>query len=432
MVVVDAGSLIWKNANVREGELPERRLKAQLILDAYRLSGVDALTPGPADLALGVDFYRQATADLPVLAGNLSCSGQGWPLTRTVEVGGHRIGLIGVVDEVPEGCALTQPAVEAARQGVQELGQVDVVVLLSQSRVATDGQIAEAVDGLDFIVNGHDRQTWKNPRGYDHGSFGLGAGSRGKKVGVLELRLKPGLSGWQDSSAGEELAAQLERMRSRVADVRADLDEAEDDKTRERLDKRAEYYQAEVDRLQAELDLATSSDGAQHNAFSNHLVDLDDGFAGHEALDLLVYQAKDRLSQLDPEQFEAAELAGPWVGTQQCRGCHLEQFEQWQGTDHAKAYATLVEARRHMDSDCFSCHVTGAGKPGGPSSPQQVGVFKDVGCESCHGPGQAHIDQPVAATILGKPGESICKDCHDGDQDGGRFELPAYLPRVLH
>ncbi len=432
MVVVDAGSLLWKSAKVREGELPERQLKAQLIVDAYRLSGVDALTPGPADLALGVDFYRELTDGLPVLAGNLVCGQVSWPLTRTVEAGGHRVGLIGVVDEVPADCSLTEPAAQAAARGVAELAEVDLVVLLSQSRVAADAGIASQVQGLDFVVNGFDRQTWKNPRGLDNGAFGLGAGSRGKKVGVLKLSPVAGAQGWQDSSAGEEISAQLERMRVRVADVEADRDAAADDTTRERLDKRAAYYQGEVERLEGELAAARATDGGQRSQFSNRLVDLDDGYDGHEQLDLLVYEAKSRLSELEPERFESGELEGPWVGTQHCRGCHMEQYTQWEGTGHARAYASLEASKRQLDSDCYTCHVTGAGKPGGPSSAHQVGALTNVGCESCHGPGEAHLDQPVATTILGKPGETICKDCHDGDQDGGRFDLPTYLPKVIH
>ena len=55
MVVVDAGSLLWKASKVRDGELPERQLKARLIMDSYRLSGVDGLTPGPNDPALAIN-----------------------------------------------------------------------------------------------------------------------------------------------------------------------------------------------------------------------------------------------------------------------------------------------------------------------------------------------------------------------------------------
>ena len=120
------------------------------------------------------------------------------------------------------------------------------------------------------------------------------------------------------------------------------------------------------------------------------------------------------------------------MGSGACAGCHTEQYAQWQTTPHAHAWQTLVDQKRHMDLDCFTCHVTGAFDPEGPQHPNQVGQLKNVGCESCHGPGRDHVGAPGPGQMVVNPPESTCTQCHDGAQDGGRFDYATYLPKVVH
>ena len=122
---------------------------------------------------------------------------------------------------------------------------------------------------------------------------------------------------------------------------------------------------------------------------------------------------------------------GDWVGADSCRACHEKQFEDWRTTPHARAYVTLLKEKRQYDQDCWSCHVTGAGMPGGPQTPKEVGHLRNVQCESCHGAGRKHIEDP-RTDMVKDPGEAHCKTCHSDEQTEGRFEYSEYLPKVQH
>ena len=122
---------------------------------------------------------------------------------------------------------------------------------------------------------------------------------------------------------------------------------------------------------------------------------------------------------------------GDWLGANACRACHPTQYEDWRKTPHARAYATLIKEKRQYDLDCWSCHVTGAGREGGPQTPQSVGHLRNVQCESCHGPGKKHVADPTV-DMRKSPGEALCKTCHSDEQTEARFVYADYLPKVDH
>ena len=95
-VVVDGGDLFWKSRVIRDRDLAQRQLKAQTQAKLLAQQGMDAMVPGEGDLALGISEYVALTQDMPVLAGNLVCGEQTWPLTRVVRAGGQKVGVIGV------------------------------------------------------------------------------------------------------------------------------------------------------------------------------------------------------------------------------------------------------------------------------------------------------------------------------------------------
>lgn len=389
--------------------------------------------PGEGDLALGIEEFQRLTTtyDIPVLAGNMACGEVTWPLTRTVLSGGRLVGIIGVVGVPGEGCELTSQPLAAAREGVEELGEVDVVVLISHSQSAVDQTIGREVEGIDFILNGHSRQSWGNPRALDGGGYHLGSGSRGKKLGWLTMSFVESGGAWVDASGTTQLEDEKVRLSDRFDAASAQVRDAVDEDEKARFQTRVDYYQGELDRVEAELVASRSNDDGLSNSFTNQLVPLDEGYDGHEATDSWVESTLDAIAALPATEHSTAPPAGPFKGSQTCRSCHLEQYEQWSSTGHAHAYDTLVKANRHLDNDCFSCHVTGAGM-GGPADPHSVGQFKNVGCESCHGPGEEHLADPAKAHIMNPPAKAICTHCHDGVQDAGQFVHEDYLPQVAH
>ena len=105
-----------------------------------------------------------------------------------------------------------------------------------------------------------------------------------------------------------------------------------------------------------------------------------------------------------------------FVGSDECGKCHKQAFNVWKASDHAKAFATLVQANkpalRQYDPECVICHTVGfkhnegwndlprADRKalGGNKTAMEAAIRKrnpsleQVGCESCHGPGSAHVE----------------------------------------
>lgn len=107
--------------------------------------------------------------------------------------------------------------------------------------------------------------------------------------------------------------------------------------------------------------------------------------------------------------FVAQASAADFVGSEACRSCHLEAYEQWRNGPHARAHLSLstTEAR---DPKCVQCHAPDTEKGGDPG----------VSCESCHGAGEYYSadyvmrDPELArATGLQLPKPADCLLCHD-------------------
>ena len=118
-----------------------------------------------------------------------------------------------------------------------------------------------------------------------------------------------------------------------------------------------------------------------------------------------------------------------FLGAQQCQVCHPSQFEQWQGTTHARAHLKLSVAQRR-DPRCGMCHNTST----------ENGLL-GVQCESCHGPGSEYWPADImkvqkqarAAGLWVADSVAVCQNCH---VDPGTRLLPfnfsAALSKVHH
>lgn len=74
--------------------------------------------------------------------------------------------------------------------------------------------------------------------------------------------------------------------------------------------------------------------------------------------------------------------AGDYVGLTKCAACHFDQYKDWKGSEHNRAFEILPLKYRN-DASCLECHTTGSATD---ATSQQFGVS----CESCHGPGEEH------------------------------------------
>ena len=71
---------------------------------------------------------------------------------------------------------------------------------------------------------------------------------------------------------------------------------------------------------------------------------------------------------------------------------------------------------RHLTPDeirqCYPCHTTGYGQPGGFVSPEETPHLKNAGCEVCHGPGAEHVRTGDPGAIIGTMSKKDCEVCH--------------------
>ncbi len=133
----------------------------------------------------------------------------------------------------------------------------------------------------------------------------------------------------------------------------------------------------------------------------------------------------------------ADEMKSRYVGSETCRDCHVQQYDNF--SEYASKYRSDRNVQLMMNKltpqeqqECYECHTTGYGKPGGFVSFEETPQLGHAGCEVCHGPGSKHA-------LTGDPGmitsdltvEEHCAPCHD-DQRVRRINYKPLLHSGAH
>jgi hypothetical protein len=139
--------------------------------------------------------------------------------------------------------------------------------------------------------------------------------------------------------------------------------------------------------------------------------------------------AAEQASAAAPAAATGGQRPSDLVGSSTCRRCHAAEYDQWVGTRHATAFATLEREGNHERAECISCHTTAPGKPGGFQGQRETPQMAEVGCEACHGPGRAHVQAPPAP--YGTVELDTCIGCHDAE-NSPEFDYYTYRERVAH
>jgi hypothetical protein len=454
VVVVDAGDFGAKSDTIPEGVLAQHRLKAHLQLEALKLGGLDAITFGEEDLALGIDWLLGAAKELalPVVSANLTCAGTRFSPFEVVERGSIKVGITAITaPELAGPCQATDP-VAALTKAVADMGPVDVVVLLAHEEQEADGKLVQAVPAIKVVVNGHSKIKNDQPKALPDHAVQLGVGSRGKQVGLARISVVPGAVGFQATGSLDALKERQQRYTERVAKAKVDLETAsklpqatapadDDPKKRanlrdvNRLRTQFEYYQKQLAEVDAELAVvAGAAPGALHQ-LDNKLYPCSTEVPDEPAVRALVDATLAEITRLENAGGAAVATLddSPFVGAEACKSCHAAQYAQWQTQDHAHAIQALSKDHRERDAACFSCHSTGAFHPKGPQLPSQMtAAYENVQCEACHGPGKDHVAAQKPGQMNRASDASTCTVCHDGERDEGRFDYATYLPKVTH
>ncbi len=195
VLLVDAGDFF--SASINYG-----KEKADLTLKSMALMGYDGVVPGENEFSFGVDYFRERVraVGLHVIAANLvDVAGDTllFPASREVTLAsGLRVGLIGVVSAAlkmppqvaPGSLAIREPAA-AVQATVEALRpRVDVVVVLAHMSRGEIKTVAEALTGVDAVVNGHEGLPMRQVKRWGE-PYVLQISAKGMYIGVANATL---------------------------------------------------------------------------------------------------------------------------------------------------------------------------------------------------------------------------------------------------
>ena len=383
MLLLDGGNTLFGPDDRKAKDFQRQQLleKAKVIVESYNRMGYSAQLVGHHDLNLGLADLRQleAMADFPFLSANLIDAKSGeqiFPATVEVEIGGVKIGILGItLDTIPEyylekanpdsPLALSS-SLEAARKHVPGLRKRnDIVVLLSANQVDVNRKIAAELPGIDIIIDP-----------------------------LIELGNH---AVWVDEEDLIEKVGDVMLMRTDSQGARLGT-----------LD--ITWYPDGRPLTVIPLDVAPP-EGRSLYWFER--VSLEPHFLEDPDIVLLVEAFKKGSGFVDTERLPLLHEKDKFLTAATCSVCHVEQTEFWKTTTHSKAFASLEATGDQWRQDCIACHVVGYGQAF--IAPADAEPYKNVQCESCHGLNPQHPLDPVAHPWP-RIEETSCLVCHNKAQ----------------
>ncbi len=130
---------------------------------------------------------------------------------------------------------------------------------------------------------------------------------------------------------------------------------------------------------------------------------------------------------------EEKDMLNEYMGGEECKGCHEDQYIQWEETKHARAFDNLLDKNRHWVPEMLARMVTGYGHETGFESIEESDYLLQVQCETCHGPGLIHVEGMGTAPIRNNMTKELCMECHTKEYDP-KFEklFDLFYKQVKH
>jgi len=379
----DTGDMFYKDISQLERERPLLRVRSPLVVDSLNFMGYDAANVGWMDLLLPEELLNRAAsqATFPFLSANLLDSSGNAPFEPYLikEFGGLRVGVIGLVSQrVPAGVDGRQSPyrvldpVETARPLVKKLGEsCDVIVVLTSLGLEDDRRLANSVEGIDVILGGLSKKVMYQAE-VEGGAIIVQAGSKGMRMGTLEIEITPGRDGtWvrRDAAAGGE----------------------------------AKIY--------------TWTPFSLHKSIKDH-----PGITAR----LEEYRAVLKEQEIARKVSPAPGPSSRYAGARECRTCHPQEGTEWDGTSHARAFETLLRKNQDGNPDCLGCHVTAFREKGGYRPGSEDPDLSAVQCEACHGAGISHKSKGMIDLMVP---EGVCRRCHN-TENSPTFRYEEYLKKL--
>lgn len=124
----------------------------------------------------------------------------------------------------------------------------------------------------------------------------------------------------------------------------------------------------------------------------------------HQSILLALWIGVVNLAVLPGVTAGADERQRVYVGSETYQGCHEVQYAQFlANSNKVKSFDSIQKMQKKLTpaefKECYACHTTGYGQPGGFTSVEEPPGLKNLGCEVCHGPGSLHAEPGEAADL---------------------------------
>lgn len=441
-LLVDSGNLLFKRTNIAEG-LNQARLAAAAIVKIYQEIGYDAVAVGPLDLAGGLAFLQQTKNNhFPWISANIFDENEKLLFNnvtrRTIQ--GQDI-VITALSGPPE---KTIPGIQIKPwedilpdllQNIRAKSTNSLIILLSSLSAKDNQAIAEKFRDIQILISATQRMGNISPKLINNTLLSQTA-KQGKHQGLLEITLGSARIWGQNSQK------KLADLQNNLGSVKWQLQRLlkksngsgnshKHQASIERLEKETQSLNVDISSMQRQLAEETKS-GMKQDQFAYRFISLKKNMPNDQGTEVKIRQLNQDIRNLHTKMTRSKKKGAsrsdaqtyPFlIGPKICGTCHELQSNFWKTTRHAKAYDTLLEMEKNLDTNCLPCHVTmsiqnGAFKTLSPVSllsyPERL---QAVGCETCHGNGKKHQTDPEAFKMLRTPTATTCLTCHTDDHD---------------
>jgi len=113
-----------------------------------------------------------------------------------------------------------------------------------------------------------------------------------------------------------------------------------------------------------------------------------------------------------------------YLGSEACAECHQAEYANYSKfakKAHSSKSILIMASDLSPEEvkECFACHTTGYGRPGGFKSFEETPKLADAGCEVCHGPGSRHVEEGGDPSLIRRDLTlKDCEVCHNAERVG--------------
>ncbi len=416
--------------DIPPGHLVEQEsAKANTIAEILGRLEPMAILIGPRDVEQGQSSLSQWRKEyqLPIFRAPRNSASQFRADTVLREIGGHKIGLIGVpgAGGFEEPGTITRGAVGLRAQGAEL-----VIALLSMGGKAAHAFVGQ-LNAVDVAVSGGEDSD-ELPK-VVNGTLLVNAGIKGQQLGLLGIHWVANPAWKRGFVYNDEGKAKRLSLEKRIKRLETSLDGMA-------LGLGRDVRQNKLNELQKELSsLRPEKPSQPYVTWRRQAITKDRKPAKWATERLANYNRSLCRIVLDSTRDlvcpPPADPAGAYVGNAKCMNCHPQAYEVYTATAHAHAWKTLDDRGKTCDLGCIGCHTVGYEKPGGYCRLEDAEKNKNVGCENCHGPGAGHASAPFkpeqwSPLFERKPGLEKCIECHN-EEHSDQFDLESYMTKIL-